>query len=150
MKQRVFRVLAVIVAFQVVMAVVAQILRRRIPSIGDETSDEIHIAAAGRGIEMASRARSFRGGSARAIMGGLRLDLSEAALAPEGASLAASAVMGGVELIAPPTWHVRVVSTREAFGGFKNNAEPTAPPDGAPRLDLDVSAILGGVRVTTR
>ncbi|MGH2585334.1 MAG: hypothetical protein ACRDJE_10515 [Dehalococcoidia bacterium] len=144
----ILRVVGAIVAFYVVMALVALALRRLIPSIGDETSDEIALAAAGRGIELKSRAAAFRGGSARAIMGGLQLDLREATLAPDGARLEVRAIMGGAEILVPEAWPLRIIAARGLMGGvdYPEAAKAATDVDG-PVLELSLLAIMGGIEV---
>jgi hypothetical protein len=142
------RVVGIIIAFYAVMALVALVLRRLIPSIGGETSDEIAPAAAGRGIELKSRAAAFRGGPARAIMGGLQLDLRGATLAPKGARLEVRAIMGGAEVLVPESWPLRVTAARGMMGGvdYPESAKPATDVDG-PVLELSLLAIMGGIEV---
>lgn len=88
------------------MATTAAIVKRALPSRGDAESDDVGLVAIYDGMELASRSRAFRGGSAPAWFGGLDIDLREAVLAP-GAQLSVGAlaptltltglaVMGGV------------------------------------------------------
>lgn len=150
MRRRVLQVIGIILAFQALVAVALIVVRRLMPTVGGEESDVIELNAVAQGIEMESRATAFRGGAARAIMGGLRLDLRNVGLGPEGAALATTAIMGGVELIVPPTWQVRIVSNRSILGGIEDETEAAGPQDTLPRLDLDVTAVMGGVRVMAR
>lgn len=129
---------------------VSLLLRRLIPSVGDEESDEIALAAAGNGIEIASRAAAFRGGSVRAIMGGLELDLTRARLDPGGARLDVRAFFGGVELIVPADWPLRVLAAKAIAGGFDHPEPDAADADAGPVLELDLKAILGGIDVRRR
>ncbi len=114
-----FRRLAVVLLISSgVNFVMIRLLRRRYPSAGDEQSDEIALAAIGTGIDLASRATAFRGGSARAMMGGLQLDLTGATPAPEGVRLELRAVMGGINVIVPPGWRITVEFSRNQLGLF--------------------------------
>lgn len=145
------RILAVVIAFNAVMALVALALRRVIPSSGDETSDEIALAAAGNGIDLRSRATAFRGGSARAIMGGLALDLRQATLAPEGGRLEVQAIMGGVEILVPPSWSLRVNPAHVVMGGIDHPRRVMqAGPDERPVLELSMLAVMGGIEIKAK
>lgn len=150
MRSRLVLALASVLAVNGVLALVGLALRRRIRSHGDETSDEIALAAICGGIELHSRAGAFRGGSARAIMGGIELDLRGATLDPAGARLELRAVMGGIDVLIPESWAVRVRSKRAVMGGVD-------PPDGGdsavadgPVLELSMIAIMGGIGVRRR
>jgi predicted membrane protein len=79
-------------------------------------------------------------------MGGVELDLRHATLAPDGAEVDATAIMGGVDLIIPRDWRVTVRGT-PILGGVSNLAEGSSLPDDAPRLRVDALAILGGVEI---
>lgn len=132
------------------IAIAALLLRWRITSVGDETTDEFALAAVSRGVELRSRAEALRGGSARALMGGLQLDLREATLDPAGARLELAAVLGGIELIVPPDWNVEVVRSRATLGVV---AQPPSADTGlgtGPLLELHCLAVLGGIDVAVR
>jgi hypothetical protein len=145
------RVLAIIVAINLVLLLVGQILRRRMPSSGDEQSDEIALAAVTQGIELQSRAAAFRGGSARAIMGGIELDLRDATLDPGGAHLDVQAILGGVDIVIPEDWRVRVTAKRATLGGIDYPPTMDAMADDErPVLDLSLRATLGGVAIKAK
>jgi hypothetical protein len=129
-------------------ALVVVVLRLKVRSTGDETSDEIALAAAANGIELRSRATVFRGGSAKAILGGMELDLRQATLAPEGARLEVEAILGGVEILVPESWRVRIAPPRTTLGGIDYPDDlDTLPPSDEPELELALHAVLGGIEV---
>jgi hypothetical protein len=139
---------AIIVLKLITFALVALVLRLKTRSTGDETSDEIALAAAANGIELHSRAAAFRGGSAKAIMGGMQLDLRQATLAPEGGRLEVEAILGGVEILVPESWRIRIAPPRTILGGVDYPDEIDAsPPSDAPELELALHAVLGGIEV---
>ena len=125
-------------------AVAAAAVKRVLPSRGDEESDEVALAAIFGGIELASRARAFRGGSMLAWFGGIAVDLREADLAP-GARLSLGSLLGGIAVRVPPGW--RVESTVTALvGGVAVDVPEPAEAD-APVLVLEGFALLGGIAV---
>jgi hypothetical protein len=116
--------------------------KRLVPSRGDQESDELALVANYDGIELASRARSFRGGSALAWFGGIELDLRDVELA-EGARFSAHAIFGGIEVTTPPTWRVES-NAKALMGGI--DAHGAEDPD-APVLVLEGMAVFGGIDV---
>ncbi len=89
----------------------------------------------------------MRSGSALAVMGGVELDLREATLDPGGATLAVTAVMGGVEVRLPPGWVV-AVETNEKLGGVDTHlTESVDHAEDAPTLHVTINAWLGGVEI---
>jgi hypothetical protein len=88
-------------------------------------------------------AQPFAGGDAVAVMGGCEIDFGSAQLTGE-ATLDVMAFWGGIEVRVPAGWQV-VGRVTPILGGY---ADKTAPaPDGAPRLIIRGSAIMGGVDV---
>ena len=74
---------------------VGQALARR-RTVGDERSDEFAIAAYLGGVQRSCKATALRRGAVSVCCGGVDLDLREATLAPEGATLDLSATWGGL------------------------------------------------------
>ena len=125
----------------------AAFVKRAVPSYGDEESDELSLVAVFDGIDLKSRAKSFKGGSMLAWFGGIAVDLREAELAP-GARLTAHTLFGGIELQTPPGW--RVESTAKALSGGVDVRTPAQGDPDAPVLVLEGWAILGGIAVTAQ
>lgn len=88
----------------------------------------------------------FTGGKATAVFGGVELDLRGALLGTEGARLELVAVLGGVDVVLPLGWDVRI-SGPAILGGTDDRTLPAAA--GAPRLEVAATAVLGGVTVKT-
>ena len=124
----------------------AALVKRALPSRGDETSDEVALASILGGISFASSAEAFRGGSMLSWFGGTSIDLRDAKLAPD-AHLTVGAIFGGVDLVVPPGWRV-VHSARGFAGGISVNVEEPEDPD-APTLTLEVTTAFGGVSIRT-
>ena len=125
------------------MAVAAAVVKRSLPSRGDEESDEVSLVAIFHGIDLKSRASAFRGGSLLAWFGGIALDLREAELAP-GAHLKVHAMLGGIAIRIPEGW--RVESKVRALAGGVDVRSRTEDA-GAPTLTLEGLALFGGIAV---
>jgi hypothetical protein len=150
MRRMLIRVGAGLLAFNLAMAAIGLILRLLMRSHGDEESDELALAAVMNGIELRNRSAAFRGGTARAIMGGIELDLRGAALDPAGARLDLLAVMGGVQLIVPDDWRVHIRAGRAIMGGFDGPRLDAARTGDAPTLQVGAPAVMGGIEVMVR
>jgi hypothetical protein len=130
----------------VIAGAVSQLVAKRLTG-GDETSDEFQLAAIGGGKEFKSRAPALRSASAVAVLGGVELDVRDAALAPEGATLDVTAVLGGVEVTVPPGWAVEVESRGKLGGVDTRLIESADLPVGAPTLHVTTNAWLGGIEI---
>jgi hypothetical protein len=129
-----------------IAGVVGQLVAKRMNE-GDEDSDAFRLAAIVGGKELASRATTLRSASALAVMGGVEIDLREAALDPAGATLDITAVMGGVEVTLPRGWVVEL-ETHGLLGGVDSRlTESAVHPEGAPTLRVTARAWLGGVEI---
>lgn len=128
-------------------AAAAAVLKRALPSRGDESSDEVALVAIFDGIDLKSRAAAFRGGSMLACFGGIAVDLREATLAP-GAHLSVHALFGGVAIRVPAGWRLES-NVHAAAGGVDVRAGTAESPD-APTLALDGFALFGGIAVGAR
>ena len=126
------------------MIAAAAYVRRSVPSLGDEESDELSLVAVFNGITLKSRAKAFVGGSMLAWFGGIEVDLREVELAPD-ARLALHTLFGGIAVETPPGW--RLESEMNAFaGGVNTRTSPQHDPD-APVLNLTGTALFGGIDV---
>jgi hypothetical protein len=136
---------AVLIVFGGLWAIGQALARRR--TVGDATSDEFELAAYFGGAQRTSTAASLRHGVVHAILGGVDLDLREAAPDPDGATLELSALWGGVNVTVPRSWRV-VVEDRSILGGFDARTTPPEElPDDAPLLRVRVSARFGGAAI---
>jgi predicted membrane protein len=96
------------------------------------------------GIVLRNDSQDFRGGSINAVMGGVEIDLRQAAIASE-AVLHLSVIMGGVEIRVPREWSISVACT-PILGGVEDKTVPPMQP--GKRLILDGSVIMGGIEIT--
>ena len=93
--------------------------------------------------------QAFQRAEITAFMGGGKLDLLDATMAPGGAVVDVFAVMGGFEILVPPTWNVDVEVT-PFMGGFDDKTiQPPASASG-PRLRIRGFVMMGGLDVKNR
>lgn len=128
-------------------AAAAAFVKRAVPSLGDEESDEVALVAVYNGIELKSRANAFRGGSILAWYGGVEVDLSEATIAPD-AHLSVHALFGGVAIRVPPGCRIES-SMHAVMGGVDTYGSDSEDPDAA-TLTLDGLAVFGGIAVAAK
>jgi predicted membrane protein len=77
------------------------------------------------GIELRPVSRPFRGADLNAVMGGLKLDLTDARMEGDSAVIDVFAFWGGVEIYVPPDWTVTSKITT-LMGGFIDKRRPTS------------------------
>lgn len=92
--------------------------------------------------------QAFQRAEITAFMGGGKLDLLDATMAPGGAVVDVFAVMGGFEILVPPTWNVDVEVT-PFMGGYDDKTQPPASANG-PRLRIRGFVMMGGLDVKNR
>jgi hypothetical protein len=129
----------------IVGAVAALQAKRRVGPTTDESADDIVASAIFGPLDYHSTARALRGGTIEMWYGGGVLDLRDATLAPEGATLHVRAVFGGGQILVPADW--RVVSNVRGMGGVQDVREAKADVVDAPTLTIDGLLIAGGMVV---
>jgi hypothetical protein len=122
----------------------AALLKRMLPSQGDEQSDELALVAVTNGVELKSRSRAFRGGSLFSWLGGIAVDLRDVELAGD-AHLDVHSAFGGIAIRVPTGWHVE--SNMRSLGGGVTIDVPAPDAPDAPTLRLDGFTAFGGVAV---
>ncbi len=132
-----------VVSCLAVFAVVAT--RKLVPTHGTEDDDEFSIVAAGADKDFQSRATGLREGRVYALMGGVELDLIDADI-DDGATLALTAVMGGIDVIVPMHWRVEV-RAESLLGGVSNLTDPDRAGDDAPLLLVEAKTIVAGIEI---
>ena len=89
--------------------------------------------------------QEFKGGDISTILGGTKLDLLEAKLAPGEWLLTVSTVLGGVDILVPRDWQIEVHPT-SLLGGIDDHTRQT-PQAGGGKLVIKASALLGGIDI---
>lgn len=92
---------------------------------------------------------AFQRAEVTAFMGGGKLDLRDATMAPGGAVIDVFAVMGGFEILVPPTWIVDVEGT-PFMGGFDDKTQLSGAPGSGPHLKIRGFVMMGGVDIKNR
>jgi hypothetical protein len=120
-------------------------LKRSLVPTTDESADEIVAVAIFEPLEFHSTSRNFRGGRLECWYGGGVLDLRDATLAPEGATLQVRAVFGGGQILVPSDW--KVVSTVRGMGGLQDIRDAKGYAADAPELVIEGVLIAAGFAV---
>ena len=135
-----------IILIAIGVAIIGRWTSQELPA-GDTGDQVIRASGIFGGPRVASTSQEFRGAALTALFGGVTLDLRQARPAPEGASVTATAAFGGVDVIVPRGWRVKVSGT-PIFGGIDDKTDRSSPPDPeAPALAVDAMAIFGGVEI---
>jgi hypothetical protein len=134
-------------AGMVAAAATAMNLKRSLVPTTDPSADEIVAVAIFGPLEFHSTSKNFRGGRLECWYGGGVLDLRDATLAPEGATLQVRAVFGGGQIVVPSDW--KVVSTVQGMGGLQDIRDAKGFAADAPELVIEGVLIAGGFAVSS-
>ncbi len=121
----------------------AGVAKRRVPSVGTDTDDEVALVAIFEPLEFESHSLAFRGGTALLWFGGGDLDLRGVRLDPGGARLTVRTIFGGGRLLVPEDWNVEL-RVRALFGGVADVRPAFERAPDAPHLLVDGLAVFGG------
>jgi predicted membrane protein len=108
---------------------------------------DIDITAIFSGQERKIQTSQFKGGRVTAIFGGCELDFTGAGLEGGKATIEATAIFGGVEIIVPRDWHVVIDGTPILGGVGDERRQPIAAAEAKATLYVKGTAIFGGVTV---
>jgi predicted membrane protein len=111
------------------------------------SEDSFNRAAALDDLNLRVQSRQFRGGTLTAVMSGVTVDLREAALSPEGATISVQSALSGIHILEPHDWDV-VCDVGLVWGELEG--ERFAPPPASergPRLRVTGTVVGGGLRV---
>ena len=98
------------------------------------------------GSKVKNQSEHFTHGEVTAVFGGAELDLREAHIDEE-ATVEATAIFGGVDVLVPKGWRVSLGGL-PIFGGYEDKTEGNGSlAADAPRLNVKATAIFGGVEV---
>lgn len=97
------------------------------------------------GIERSSSSADFRGADLTAIMGGVDLDLRQAAIRESPAVIHLFTLWGGIDLKVPQDWKLEY-RLLPILGGYGDETEQSPGPD-SPTLVIKGAAIMAGIDV---
>jgi predicted membrane protein len=117
--------------------------KQRIVPTTDPTADDITVASIFGPLAYKSTSKHFTGGTVECWYGGGALDLRDAVLAPEGATLRLKAVFGGGQILVPATWPV--VTHVTGVGGIQDSRPAAGSAEGAPTLTIEGTVVFGGM-----
>lgn len=98
------------------------------------------------GLKRRFESDKFRGGKATAILGGLEMDLTQAKLKDNQATIELTAILGGIEVFVPRDWKV-IVDSSAILGGVEEKHRPAPAETIQPTLYVKATAILGGIDI---
>lgn len=98
------------------------------------------------GLKLCVQSQRLRSGRITAVMSGVMLDLRDAALCPEGATISVQSALSGIDILVPESWHV-VCDVSSVWGGVDGSRFPDRPGAGGPRLTVKGMVVAGGLRV---
>lgn len=116
-----------------------------------DSADVLEAVAIFGGSERRISSKTFKGGRATSIFGGVELDFRDANIEGDQATLDVNCIFGGVEIRVPDSWSVDSRSI-PVLGGFadKTRVSTSQDPSGAKRKTLIVTGtiIFGGVEIS--
>ena len=126
-------------------AIAALSVKRSVVPTTDERADEVVLVAIFGPLAFHSTAQQFRGGVLECWYGGGVLDLRDATLAPDGATLVVRAVFGGGQILVPPDW--KVIASVRGMGGLTDIRPVKGDAEDAPELVIEGILIGAGFAV---
>ena|SRR5699024_2132152 len=110
------------------------------------TDEDLNTQVLLSGAEIKSQSKRFQGGNITTILGGADIDLREAMILEEGATMDLTTILGGVNLTVPEHIHVEF-SGLPILGGWEDKTRVRSEKDKQIVLKLNCLTILGGVEV---
>jgi predicted membrane protein len=97
-------------------------------------------------LNLCFQSREFRGGTLTAVMSGVTVDLREAALSPEGATISLQSAFSDIDILVPRDWNV-VCDVDAVFGGVNGERVPPSVGASGPHLRVTGMVVVGAVCV---
>ncbi len=139
------RIVVILIAIQVAARIAGQILRRCY--LGKEVDeDSVNAVAVMGGSEDRVTSKSFKGGYLTAIMGGIQLDLTDAAMEQKPATIEANIIMGGAAIKVPHEWKVNLDVT-QTMAGVKEKGRQSDLSKETPDLLVTGKIVMGGLEI---
>lgn len=112
----------------------------------ENDKDGIDATAIFSGQEIRSVSHQFKGGAITAIFGGVDLDLRDAKLDGNKATIDVFTAFGGSDIRVPEGWTVKISGT-PIFGGWEDKTHKPADVKNAPHLTINGTCLFGGVSI---
>ncbi len=113
------------------------------PFVTDD--DSFEQGAAFDGLKIRVRSQAFRGGRLTALLSGVTVDLRDARLGPDGATLSVQSALSGIDILVPGDWEV-ICDVDAVCGGIDGN-RPSSSAGPRPRLRVTGTVVAGGLCV---
>ena len=130
--------LIILVGLALVFSSFSFFSKRRILKVS-ENDDLIEDVAVFAGSERSIHSDSFKGGKILAVFGGSKLNMTTVTLAPGVNELEVVCVFGGISLLVPYDWNVKV-EVFNIFGGYEDKRNPA-------QIDVNKTLLIKGVTV---
>ncbi len=110
----------------------------------DADEESFERGAALDGLKIRVRSQRFRGGRLTAVLSSVTVDLRDAVLSPDGATISVQSAMSGIDILVPSDWEV--VCDVDGICGAVDDGQ--SAPGGArlgPRLRVTGTVVAGGL-----
>jgi predicted membrane protein len=114
------------------------------PVFTDE--DTFERGAALEGLKLRVSSRQFRSARITAVLSGVTLDLRDAVLCPDGATIHVQAAASGIDILVPRDWEV-TCDMNAICGGVDPGRRPQGGPARGPKLRVTGTVVVGGLCV---
>jgi predicted membrane protein len=114
----------------------------RVAAVGND----FERGAAFQGLWLSVRSQELRTGRVTAALSGVTVDLREAVLSPEGATLYVQAALSGIDILVPPDCDV-VCDIDAICSGVRENWRVSGSGAPRPRLRITGMVVAGGLSV---
>jgi Cell wall-active antibiotics response 4TMS YvqF len=113
----------------------------------DTDDDSFEHSAAFDGLKLRVHSQRFRSGRVTAVLSGVTIDLRDAALSADGATLDVNSALSGIDILVPSDWEV-VCDIDAVLGGVDGGDSRESVAHGVrPRLRVTGTVVAGGLCV---
>ncbi|OGD22495.1 MAG: hypothetical protein A2Y70_01845 [Candidatus Aminicenantes bacterium RBG_13_64_14] len=135
-----------VIIFVGLWLILGPVFRRRAAAGPAIVADDLHASVVLGGVNRIITSKSFRGGRASVVLGGLDIDLRDATLDKGQATIDVSVVMGGIDIKVPRNWNV-VADISPVLGGVENKTASLPEAEAKATLYVRGTVIMGGLEV---
>jgi len=117
-----------------------------LPVLVSENEDSFERGAALDDLDIRVQSREFRSGTLTTVMSDVTVDLREASLSPQGATISVQSAFSGICIVVPRDWDVDL-EIEAVFAGVDGERLPPPARETRPRLRLKGTIVAGGLCV---